>query len=221
MERNAMEASSSRQRIAVSVMPLENRRETLIAAARTADRLGYDAFLMPETWAHDITVLLAEVALKTERIGIGTGILGVWNRSPATVAMAAATLSELSGGRFTLGLGASTPQLAEGLHDVVYQRPLARMRQTITQVRALLAGGRGPLVVAKEARALKLNLPAAAGITISLAGLSDASIRLAGELADAWLPFLYPWSRLDEGRARLREGATRAGHPRSEEHTSE
>jgi len=125
-------------RIAVCVMPLETRRDVLIAVARMADRLGYDAFSMPETWAHDITVLLAEVALKTERIGIGTGILGVWNRSPATIAMAAATLAELSNGRFALSLGASTPQLTEGPHDVVYTRPLARMRQTITQVRTLL-----------------------------------------------------------------------------------
>jgi alkanesulfonate monooxygenase SsuD/methylene tetrahydromethanopterin reductase-like flavin-dependent oxidoreductase (luciferase family) len=203
----------SRGRIAVSVMPLETRRDVLIAVARMADRLGYDAFFLPETWAHDITVLLAEVALKTERIGIGTGILGVWNRSPATIAMAAATLAELSHGRFALGLGASTPQLTEGLHDVVYTRPLARMRQTITQVRALLHGERVPLVVAKEARALKLNLPSAAGVTICLAALGDDAIRLAGELADSWLPFLYPWSRLAEGRARLCEGAARGGHP--------
>jgi len=194
-------------------MPLETRRDVLIAVARMADRLGYDAFFMPETWAHDITVLLAEVALRTDRIGIGTGILGVWNRSPATIAMAAATLAELSHGRFALGLGASTPQLTEGLHDVVYTRPLARMRQTITQVRALLHGERVPLVVAKEARALKLNLPSTAGVTISLAALGDASIRLAGELADSWVPFLYPWSRLAEGRARLCEGAARGGHP--------
>src|SRR5215472_5315817 len=95
----------NRGRIAVSVMPLETRRDVLIAVARMADRLGYDAFFMPETWAHDITVLLAEVALKTDRIGIGTGILGVWNRSPATIAMAAATLTELSHGRFALWPG--------------------------------------------------------------------------------------------------------------------
>src|SRR5262245_37693990 len=203
----------SRGRIGVSTMPLETRRDVLIAVAEMADRLGYDAYSMPETWAHDITVLLAEVALKTVRIGIGTGILGVWNRSPATIAMAAATLAEMSHGRFTLGLGASTPQLTEGLHDVLYQRPLARMRQTITQVRALLDAQRVPLVIAKEARSLRLNLPRVAGVTISLAALGDASVRLAGEIADGWMPFLYPWSRLGEGRARLGEGATLAGHP--------
>ena len=55
----------------------------------------------------------------------------MWNRSAATIAMAAATLASLSGGRFVLGLGASTPQLAEGLHDVPFAAPLARMRRMV------------------------------------------------------------------------------------------
>src|SRR5688572_30852419 len=80
-------------RVAVSVMPLENRREALIGLATAADRLGYDGFYLPETWAYDVTVLLAEAALRTERVGLGTGILGVWSRSAATIAMAASTLS--------------------------------------------------------------------------------------------------------------------------------
>src|SRR6185369_9568745 len=128
----------NRPRIAVSLMPLENRRETLLHVATTADRLGYDGYFLPETWAYDTTVLLAEAAVRTERITLGTGILGVWNRSAATMAMAAATLASVSGGRFVLGLGASTPQLAEGLHDQPYAAPLARMRQILQQVRALL-----------------------------------------------------------------------------------
>jgi alkanesulfonate monooxygenase SsuD/methylene tetrahydromethanopterin reductase-like flavin-dependent oxidoreductase (luciferase family) len=198
-------------RIAISVMPLENRREALIGLATAADRLGYDAFTLPETWAYDVTVLLAEAALRTERIGLGTGILSVWNRSAATIAMAASTLASVSGGRFTLGLGASTPQLTEGLHDVPFTAPLARMRRTLTQVRALLSGERVPLAVATGARALKLNVPATP-VPIHLAALANPSIRLAGELADAWLPFLYPRSQLDVGRHRLREGAAAGGH---------
>src|SRR5215207_1635069 len=110
-------------------MPLENRREAFIGLATAADRLGYDGFYLPETWAYDITVLLAEAALRTERIGLGTGILGVWSRSAATIAMAASTLSAVSNRRFTLGLGASTPQLTEGLHDVPYAAPVTQMRR--------------------------------------------------------------------------------------------
>jgi alkanesulfonate monooxygenase SsuD/methylene tetrahydromethanopterin reductase-like flavin-dependent oxidoreductase (luciferase family) len=201
-----------RPRIGLSVMPLETRREAIISLATEGDRLGYDGFFLPETWAYDITVLLAEAAARTARITLGTGILGIWNRSAATIAMAASTLHAISGGRFVLGLGASTPQLAEGLHDTPFEPPLPRMRRMVTQVRALLRGERIPLAVTTKARALKLNVPAAP-VPIHVAALGDAMTRLAGELADAWSPFLYPWSQLATGVERLREGATRGGHP--------
>jgi alkanesulfonate monooxygenase SsuD/methylene tetrahydromethanopterin reductase-like flavin-dependent oxidoreductase (luciferase family) len=200
-------------RIGLSVMPLETRHETIIGLATEGDRLGYDGFFMPETWGYDMTVLLAEAAARTRRIALGTGILGLWNRSAATIAMAAATLHAISRGRFTLGLGASTPQLAEGLHDTPFEPPVPRMRQMVTQIRALLRGERIPLAVTANARALKLNVPPAPELAIHVAALGDAMTRLAGELADAWAPFLYPRSQLPVGVEHLREGATRGGHP--------
>src|SRR2546426_7169713 len=190
-------------------MPLENRRDVLIALATDADRLGYEAFCLPETWAYDVTVLLAEAAVKTKHITLGTGILGVWNRSAGTLPMAAATLSAQSGGRFLLGLGASTPQLTEGLHDVSFTAPVAQLRRIVTQVRALLRGERIPLECVTAARALKLNVPSGPDVPIYLAALADESVRLAGELADGWLPFLYPRSHLAAGRTLLAEGAAR------------
>jgi alkanesulfonate monooxygenase SsuD/methylene tetrahydromethanopterin reductase-like flavin-dependent oxidoreductase (luciferase family) len=195
--------------LAFSVMPLENRREQFLALATLGDQLGYDAMLLPETWAYDVTIVLAEAALKTQRLKVGSAILGVWNRTAATLAMGAATLASLSRGRFILGLGASTPQLVEGLHDVPFGAPLARIRQIVTQVRALLRGERVPLAIATEARALRLNVPAVE-VPICLAAIGDASVRLAGEVADGWMPFLYPLRMLEQGRARLQEGATRA-----------
>ena len=200
-------------RIGLSVMPLETRREAIIDLATEGDRLGYDGFFMPETWAYDMTVLLADAAVRTTRITLGTGILGIWNRSSATIAMAAATLHATSGGRFVLGLGASTPQLVEGLHDTPFERPVPRMRRMVTQIRALLRGERIPLSVTTNARALKLNVPPAPAPPILGAALGDAMTRLAGELADAWAPFLYPWSQLATGVERLREGAARGGLP--------
>jgi alkanesulfonate monooxygenase SsuD/methylene tetrahydromethanopterin reductase-like flavin-dependent oxidoreductase (luciferase family) len=194
-------------------MPLENRRDVLVSTAVAADRLGYDGYYLPETWAYDTTIILAEAALKTARIGLGTGILGVWNRSAGTLAMAAATLASLSGGRFTLGLGISTPQLAEGLHDVPFEAPLGRMRRTIGQVRALLRGERIPLAVATGARPLKLNVPLPLEIPIFVAAIGEQSVRLTGELADGWVPFIYPRRCLGQGLEQLREGAARGGHP--------
>jgi alkanesulfonate monooxygenase SsuD/methylene tetrahydromethanopterin reductase-like flavin-dependent oxidoreductase (luciferase family) len=201
--------------LAVSVMPLENRREMVLHLAAGAERLGYDAVYLPETWSWDVTVLLGEIAARTERIGLGTGILGVWGRSAAQIAMAAATLHIVSGGRFALGLGASTKQLTEGFHDVPFVAPVARMRQIVTQVRALLRGERAILAATPGARPLRLNLPPAPALPVYLAGLAPDSVRLAGELADGWLPFLYPRSRLAYGMARLREGAARSDPPRA------
>jgi len=203
----------NRLRVGVSVMPLENRRQALAELAIAADRAGYDAFTLPETWAYDVTVVLAEGAVKTRRITLGTGIVGVWNRSAATMARAARTLASMSDGRFVLGLGASTPQLTEGLHDMPFTAPIGRMRRSITQVRALLRGERVPLTVATSARPLRLNVPPGPDVPIYLAALGDEATRLAGELADGWMPFLYPLRRLPDGIARLREGAARGGHP--------
>src|SRR2546428_178430 len=214
--------ASSRSRSTSTSSPTRRSRWTsstgsspsATSAAWGADHLGYEGFFLPETWAHDTTALLAEAAVRTRRIRLGSGILGVWGRSAATIAMAASTLHDISGGRFTLGLGASTAQLAEGLHDVPFSAPTERMRRVITQVRALLKGERIPLAAATGARPLRLNLPPAPAVPIFLAGLAADSIRLAGELADGWIPFLYPRSRLAEGKALLKEGAARTGAPR-------
>jgi alkanesulfonate monooxygenase SsuD/methylene tetrahydromethanopterin reductase-like flavin-dependent oxidoreductase (luciferase family) len=202
-----------RPRIGLSVMPLETRREVIVGLAVEGDRLGYDAFFMPETWSYDMTVLLAEAAVRTMRVTLGTGIVGLWNRSAATIAMAAATLHAISGGRFVLGLGASTPQLAEGLHDTPFEPPVPRMRRMVAQIRALLRGERIPLATTTRARALRLNVPPAPALPIHVAALGDAMTRLAGEVADAWAPFLYPRSHLAAGVEQLRAGATRGGHP--------
>jgi len=200
--------------VGVSVMPLENRRGTIVHLATEAERLGYEACFLTETWAHDTTVLLGELAVRTRRIALGSGVLGIWGRSAGTLAMAAATLDDISGGRFTLGLGASTAQLTEGLHDLPFGAPARRMRQVITQVRALLRGERIPLGNGNGARALRLNLPPAPRVAIHVGGLSPETIRLTGELADGWLPFLYPRSRLGQAVALLEEGAARSEAPR-------
>lgn len=200
-------------RLGVSVVPLENRHATFAGLATTADRLGYAAVGLPESWSYDMTVLLAEAAARTRRVTLASTVLSIWGRSPATLAMAANTLTTVSGGRFVLGLGASTAQLVEGLHDVPFGTPVARLRRTVTQVRALLRGERIPLTVTTASRPLKLNVPPTPDVPIYLAALADASVRVAGEVADGWLPFFYARDRLADGIALMREGAARAGDP--------
>lgn len=190
--------------LAVHMMPMETRRDAIIHLAKKADELGYKAIFLPETWSYDITSLLAEVAIRTQRIHLGTGVLGIWGRSSATIAMASSTLDTMSDGRFILGLGSSTSQLVEGLHDISYVSPYEKLRQVVTQVRALLLGDRIPQSISTDARPLRLNLAAHPDIPIYLAASTNRSIRLAGELCDGWIPFLVPRDSLAEGNAIMR-----------------
>jgi alkanesulfonate monooxygenase SsuD/methylene tetrahydromethanopterin reductase-like flavin-dependent oxidoreductase (luciferase family) len=143
--------------LGVGLTPLETRREVVLHVATRAEYLGYEAFYLAEGWGHDAGVLLAEVAVRTSRIRMGTGVLNVWGRSPATIAVLATTLDEVSGGRFTLGLGAGSPQLAEGLHDVQFTDPVARLGAVVRQVRRLLDGERLTPTNPGEHRPLRLG----------------------------------------------------------------
>jgi len=191
-------------------MPLETRCDIIRHLATKADETGYTAFFLPETWSYDTTVLLAEAAVQTRQIHLGATVLGIWGRSAATIAMASSTLHEISNGRFILGLGTSTQQLTEGLHDISYEAPYKKLRQVITQVKALLCGERLPLYTATDARPIRLNLPTHPDLPIYLAASSPKSIQIAGELCDGWIPFLLPRDRLADGIALLQEGAARA-----------
>jgi alkanesulfonate monooxygenase SsuD/methylene tetrahydromethanopterin reductase-like flavin-dependent oxidoreductase (luciferase family) len=195
--------------LGVGLTPMETRRDVVLHVADRAEQLGYTAFFLAEGWGHDASVLLAEVATRTSRITIGTGVLNVWGRSPATIAMLAATLSEVSGGRFELGLGAGSPQLAEGMHDVAFRAPVQRLGEVTRQVRRLLSGERLVPTVPGGSRPLKLAVRPSSDIPIQLAALGPQAVRLAGELADAWNPFLLPVSGLKEGIRQLEDGAAR------------
>jgi alkanesulfonate monooxygenase SsuD/methylene tetrahydromethanopterin reductase-like flavin-dependent oxidoreductase (luciferase family) len=191
--------------VGAGITPFQTDEEASIRLASRAEELGYARFGAAEGWTHDAVVLLARIAGVTSRIGLATTVLSVWSRTPGAIAMAAASLQRASGGRFALGLGASSPPLVEGLHGLEWEAPVARMRETIVAVKALLDGGRLPLD-REDVRPLRLGSPPERRIPIVLAALAPSSVRLAGELADQWLPFLWARSRLPDGRALLAEG---------------
>lgn len=199
--------------LAVSLTPLESRREVVLHVAERAEQLGYDAFFLAEGWGYDAGVLLAEVATRTHTIRIGTGILNIWGRSAAGVAMLAASLAAVSDGRFVLGLGAGSPSLAEGLHDVEFVAPVARLAAVTREVRRLLDGERVTPSVPGRSRPLKLGLRPESEIPVYLAALGPRAIRLCGEVADGWVPFLLPRSGLQEGVQLLRDGVADSGRP--------
>jgi alkanesulfonate monooxygenase SsuD/methylene tetrahydromethanopterin reductase-like flavin-dependent oxidoreductase (luciferase family) len=199
--------------LGVGVTPMENRRDVVLRLATLAEDLGYSAFFVAEGWGYDAGVLLTEIALRTDRIRIGTGVLNVWGRSAAGIAMLAAGLAEVSGGRFTLGLGAGSPALAEGFHDVPFQAPVRRLGNVTRSVRRLLDGGRAVSSASPQTASLRLAVPTPVDVPIYLAALGPAAVRLAGEVADGWVPFLLPRSGLDAGRRLLEGGAAGAERP--------
>jgi F420-dependent oxidoreductase-like protein len=191
-----------------------------LALAREAERLGYDSAWVAEAYGSDAATVLAWLAAQTGRIGLGSGVFQMPARSPAMTAMTAATLDQLSGGRFRLGLGLTGPQVAEGWHGQRFGRPLARTRDYLSVVRLALERRR----VAYQGETLELPLPDGPGkalkltigpaqprLPIYLAAMGPRNLELAGELADGWLGFLFVPEHAATFREHLAAGAARAG----------
>lgn len=190
-----------------------------------AERLGLDVCWVAEAWGADAPSALGYLAARTDRILLGSGILQVGTRTPVAVAQAAIALSNLSGGRFLLGLGASGPQVIEGLHGVPFARPLARVSETVDIVRQVFAGGK----ISHSGDEFQIPLPGGEGvpmrlstraehtIPIYLAALSPAMLRLTGRIADGWLGTSFvPEGAADAYFAHLDQGLAAAGRTRAD-----
>jgi alkanesulfonate monooxygenase SsuD/methylene tetrahydromethanopterin reductase-like flavin-dependent oxidoreductase (luciferase family) len=189
-------------------------RKLYLRAAKLADELGYDSFWVPEGWGYEVFSLITEMAVATKRIKLGTGIVNVFSRSPALIAMTAATVDEISEGRLMLGIGASGKNVIEGFHGRPFEKPLTQVRDVIRAVRTLVAGGKLSDAGAELAdyRPFKLEMkPSRPAIPIYVAALKQKSIESIGELADGWIPTFWPYERIAEGRAWIAAGAARAG----------
>ncbi|MEU2587539.1 LLM class flavin-dependent oxidoreductase [Streptomyces avermitilis] len=160
-----------------------------------AEKLGLDICWVAEAWGSEAPSPLGYLAARTERMLLGSGIIQLGTRTPMAIARAAITLSNISEGRFLLGLGPSGPQVIEGLHGVPFARPLARMRETVEILRCATTGekisyaGREftlPLP-GGEARPMRLSMRAEYDIPVYLATLSPKMLELTGRIADGWL----------------------------------
>jgi F420-dependent oxidoreductase-like protein len=189
-------------------------RNVYVRAARLADELGYDSFWIPEAWGYEIFSLLTELALATKRIKLGTGIVNVFSRTPGLIAMSAATVDEISGGRFILGIGTSGAKVIEGFHGRPFAKPLTQVRDVVRAVRTLLSGGKLSDAGAELAsyRPFRLEMkPVRADVPIYVAALKQKAIESIGECADGWMPTFWPYEKLAEGRSWIAAGAARAG----------
>jgi F420-dependent oxidoreductase-like protein len=194
--------------------------EEQLELVQEAERLGYDSVWAAEAYGSDAATVLAWLAGQTERIAVCSAIFQMPARSPGMTAMTAATLDQLSGGRFRLGLGPSGPQVAEGWHGQRFARQLQRTREYVEVVRKALARERleyhGETIELPlpdgPGKALKLTIaPVQERIPIYLAAIGPKNVTLTGEIADGWLPILLSPEHVAEFRPLLEEGAARAG----------
>ncbi|MFG2126188.1 LLM class flavin-dependent oxidoreductase [Streptomyces sp. NPDC048751] len=160
-----------------------------------AEKLGMDICWVAEAWGAEAPSPLGYLAAKTERMLLGSAIIQLATRTPMAIARAAITLSNLSEGRFLLGLGPSGPQVIEGLHGVPFARPLSRMRETVEIVRQATSGEKVSYTGREfqlplpggEAKPMRLSMRAEHDVPIYLATLSPKMLHLTGEIADGWL----------------------------------
>jgi probable F420-dependent oxidoreductase len=154
---------------------------------RRAEELGYESIWSAEATELDGFVPLAIAAQHTERVRLASGIVSVYTRGRVQLAQTAAALQDLSGGRFTLGLGASSNVIVENWNGIPFERPLARVRDTVDWLRPVLAGERGE-------GGFKLAAPPDPPVPILLAALRDRMLRLAADRADGVFTNFLPVS---------------------------
>jgi F420-dependent oxidoreductase-like protein len=184
------------------------------SARRVAEmeKAGLDLVWVAEAYGFDAPSLMGYLAALTERVEIGSGILPIYTRTPTLLAMTAAGVDALSGGRCHLGLGASGPQVIEGWHGIAYDAPLGRTREIISVCRKVWAR-EAPLT--HEGRYYHMPLPEGEGtglgkplkiiahpvrprIPVWVAALGDKNVAMTAELADGWLPMMFIPERASE-----------------------
>jgi len=171
------------------------------------EKAGLDVVWIAEAYSADAISQVGYLAAKTERVEIGTGIVNVYSRTAALMAMTAAGCDYVSNGRFILGLGASGPQVIEGFHGVPYEKPMARIKEYIEACRMIwkreqpfqmngqtvkvpLPAGEGtglgkPLKIIKPGQEIRTDIP------IWWASLMGLSVQATAEVANGWLPIFF------------------------------
>ncbi|MDF2443497.1 MAG: hypothetical protein JWR01_1700 [Subtercola sp.] len=190
-------------RLGITIDYAEDFR-TAASEVQEFERAGADVIAVSEAYSFDAVSRLGYLAALTTTATLMSSILPIYSRTPALLAMTAAGLDSVSGGRFELGLGSSGPQVIEGFHGMPFERPLGHLRETVEICRSvwrrkpLKHAGRNYTVPLAEGQGtglgkpLKLvNRPVRASIPVAIAALAPRAVQQTAEIADGWLPFLY------------------------------
>ena len=190
-----------------------------------AESIGFDSVWIPEVYGADAVTICAWVLAQTKTIRMGTAIMQIPARTPACTAMTAMGLSQLSGGRFILGLGASGPQVIEGWHGTAYTKPVTRTREYIQIIRKIMARdepvefdgqiyqlpfkGEGSSGLGKP---LKSLLDPETSVPIYTASFTPAGLSAAAEVADGVFPVWLDPDKFDVLEPHLQKGFDKAGN---------
>jgi probable F420-dependent oxidoreductase len=199
-------------RIGIAISGGPNPAE-IIDLVVLAEYLGYESAWVAEGHGGDQFAILAACAMRTSRIRLGTSISSVFVRTAPTIAMAASTIADLSGGRFILGLGSSHKAQVEPEHGVAYGKPLTRTRETVAIVRELIREGR----VSFQGETIRIEnfdlwyTPRHRDVPVWLSAVFQKGIALCGEVADGIILTRSTLQTAASVRVHLAEGARKAG----------
>jgi probable F420-dependent oxidoreductase len=186
----------------------------IVTYAQAAEALGFDGFWLTEESGKEVFAVLAVLAQQTRTIGLGTGIINFYSRTPTLIAMGANTIDHLSRGRMRLGLGSGGIGFMQRGHGIDLEQPLARAREYVTIIRRLLAGERITYEEGRWFRPRSFRLreaPFRQGLEIYLSALNPRMTQLAAEIADGFIANCVTPEYLAELRASIRIGAARSG----------
>jgi len=193
-------------------LPVPGDVATSLEWTRRVEALGYESIWIAETGGPDPFVLAGAAAQLTKKVRIGLAVSPVYIRTPATIAAATGTVSQLAPGRFILGLGSSSHAMMENWHGVPFRKPVTRVRETVVTVRGMLEGQKvnfeGETL---RTRGFRLMVPPAAPVPIYIGALRPAMLELAGEIADGVAVNLFPVEALARMKEHVAIGARRAG----------
>lgn len=179
-----------------------------------AEQLGYDDLWLPDAEGlQDPIALAAALGVATNRVRIGSAVVPVFNRAPAVLATGVVAAEQRAPGRFVLGLGASTSNMIERWYGLGYDKPLTRVRETLTLLRQIFNGEK-PTFAGEtiRSRGFSLKEQPTASIPIYLGAMGPRMLQLAGELADGViLNDFTPRDRIDWAMQQIDIGAKRRG----------
>lgn len=191
-----------------------------LGLVREAERLGFESVWAAEGQGATAFGRLERWATATDEIGLATGIVNPFARTPAATAQAVATLDAHSDGRAILGLGVAHPGVVEAFHGVDFERPIPRLAEYVRLVRRYLEGDPssfdGEFFAPDRTAFWEAFEPRRADVPIYNAALGPTNVRMTGELADGWLPNLYPREEFERAQGWLETGLERADRDRDD-----